>query len=170
MTEALAIPTSGVAETLHIGYEDLPWIAASEGEQTQLLHVDLSQGLWVVRTRFDAGVTLAKHYHTGPVFAVTQSGRWWYRETPEQVNTAGSYLFEPAMSVHTLTADGEGGEPTDVWFAIYGANVNLDDDGNVASILDAATALTLYREACAAEGLSCEKLIVLGENLLQAHR
>ena len=42
----------------------------------------------------------------------------------------GSYLYEPAHSVHTLTVSKDG-EGADVWFAIYGANVNVDADGNV---------------------------------------
>jgi hypothetical protein len=45
-----------------------------------------------------------------------------------------------SMSVHTLTVDASTTEPTEVWFAVYGANVNLDDDGRVISILDAAYA------------------------------
>jgi hypothetical protein len=86
-------------------------------------------------------------------------------DSPEQVNSEGSYLFEPAMSVHTLTVDASTTEPTEVWFAIYGANINLDKEGHVTAILDAATVLDVYRQGCAAQGLSCEATIVVGENL-----
>ncbi len=53
------------------------------------------------------------------------------------MNTAGSFLYEPAGSVHTLTVPADNTEPTDVFFAIWGANLNLDADGNVESIIDA---------------------------------
>ena len=82
----------------------------------QLLQADLANGVWIVRSLFPPGVTIQTHKHTGHVYAFTQSGQWHYLESPEALNTAGSYLFEPAGSVHTLhvPADNEG--DTDVWF------------------------------------------------------
>jgi len=77
------------------------------------------------------------HYHTGPVFAVTQSGEWFYKEYPDKINKAGSYLYEPAHSVHTITVAEDATEDAVVWFAIFGSNVNIDHDGNVISVLDA---------------------------------
>ena len=72
-------------------------------------------------------------------------------EYPE-VNRAGSYLYEPAGSIHTLTVPEDNTEDTDVWFAIYGANLNLDDDGNVEMVIDAGTVLEFYLAMCEAEG------------------
>ena len=43
------------------------------------------------------------------------------------MNVAGSYLFEPAGSIHTLHVPDTNTEVTDVFFAIHGANLNLDD-------------------------------------------
>ena len=60
-----------------------------------------------------------------------------YLEYPE-VNTAGSYLYEPAGSIHTLHVPPTNRETTGVWFAIRGANLNLDEQGNVESVWDAA--------------------------------
>ena len=40
-----------------------------------------------------------------------------------------------------------------VWFAIHGANINLDDTGNITGVLDAATVLGIYRTLCAAQKL-----------------
>ncbi len=50
-----------------------------------------------------------------------------------------------------------------VWFAIFGSNVNIDDDGNVTSVLDAKTVLKAYRALCELEGKSADKVIVMGE-------
>lgn len=151
------IPPHGLTEAIHIGESDLPFVETGDGGSLQLLQVDLNQGLWVVRTRFAAGQKVSKHYHTGPVFAVTLSGCWFYEEYPEYKNTAGSYLYEPAHSVHTLCV---GDEPADVWFAIYGANVNVDDDNNITGVTDAQSILAAYQGLCEAQGVTCEKLII----------
>ena len=52
---------------------------------------------------------------------------------------------------------------TIAWFAIYGANINIDADGKIVSIVDAKAALDLYRGYCQAMDLDCSKLIVHGE-------
>jgi hypothetical protein len=94
-----------------------------------------------------------RHKHTGAVHAFTQSGAWKYEEYPE-VNRAGSYLYEPAGSIHTLIVPDDNTEPTEVWFAIYGANLNLDANGNVESVFDAGFILEAYLALCEAAGLA----------------
>ena len=79
------------------------------------------------------------------------SGSWKYAEY-EDVNTAGSYLYEPAGSVHTLVVPDTNTEPTEVWFAITGANLNLDASGNVEQVIDAGLVLQFYRARCEAAG------------------
>jgi quercetin dioxygenase-like cupin family protein len=130
---------------------DCPMVAAGEGVKLQLLQVDIEVGLWVIRNLFEPGARVQTHKHTGQVFAFTQSGCWKYDEYPERM-TAGTYLFEPAGSVHTLVVPEDNTEVTDVWFAIYGANLNLDADGNVESVLDAGFILEAYLALCEAEG------------------
>ena len=137
---------------IHRGESELPFVDFGEGVSLQLLQVDLDQGLWVVRTRFQPGVTIQTHKHTGAVFALTLAGSWKYLEYPE-VNTAGSYLFEPAGSVHTLSVPATEKAVTDVWFAIYGANLNLDANGNVEAVIDAELVYQFYRTACLEHGL-----------------
>jgi len=134
--------------TIHRGEAELPWVDLGDGSQLQLIRVDLATGVWVVRTKFAPGATIQTHKHTGHVDAFTQSGSWYYLESPEAVNTAGSYLYEPAGSVHTLHAPDTNGGPTDVWFTIYGANLNLDAAGNVELVIDAQFILDVYRAFC----------------------
>lgn len=136
---------------IHRGSEDLPFVALGDGTHIQVLQIDVDAGLWVLRTKFEPGVTIPRHKHTGPVFAVTLAGSWKYVEYPE-VNTAGSYLYEPAGSIHTLTVPEDQDELTDVWFAIYGANLNLDNDGNVETVIDAGFILELYQGLCKEAG------------------
>src|SRR3954452_10724998 len=103
---------------IHRGEAELPFVDVGDGLNLQLLQVDLKQGIWIVRTRFSPGTVIQTHRHTGHVYAFTISGKWLYREYPDVINTAGSYLYEPAGSVHTLTVPEDVGELTDVWFAI----------------------------------------------------
>lgn len=161
--EGFRIVPHGAREAIHIGIDDLPFVDLGDGTKIQVLHIDLNQGLWVVRTRFAPGYAVQTHYHTGPVFAVTVSGSWYYKEYPDYVNRAGSYLFEPAHSVHTLTVPEDNDGDTEVWFAIYGCNVNIDDDGQVLGIVDAKGVLEVYRAMCEATGADSSKVIVIGE-------
>jgi quercetin dioxygenase-like cupin family protein len=157
------VPTASDQETLHVGADELPWMEAGDGSALQLLHVDLAQGLWISKTRVPPGYRVPKHYHTGLVFAVTLQGRWFYAETPEAVNSPGSYLFEPAGSLHTLCTPEDQEGDTIAWFAIYGANINVDDNHQITSVIDARAVLEIYRGYCEALGLDISKLIVSGE-------
>ena len=143
--------TLEIPQALHRGESDLPFVALGDGTHLQLLQVDVEAGLWVIRTKFEPGVTVPTHKHTGEVFAFTLSGSWKYLEYPE-VNRAGSYLYEPAGSVHTLTVPDDQTDMTDVWFAIYGANLNLDAAGNVEMVIDAGLVRDTYFALCEAEG------------------
>ena len=82
------------------------------------------------------------------MWGYTTSGAWKYKEY-DYVNRAGSFLYEPAGSIHTLTCIEDN---TQVWFQIYGANLNLDAEGNVESIVDAGGILEAYYMLCEAEG------------------
>jgi 2,4'-dihydroxyacetophenone dioxygenase len=141
-----------IPRALHRGAEELPFVDLGDGSTLQLLQVDIEAGLWVIRTKFQPGYLVQTHKHTGKVFAFTLSGSWHYVEYPE-INRAGSYLYEPAGSVHTLTVPTDNTEVTDVWFAIYGANLNLDDAGNVTSVIDAGGIRDAYFALCEMQGL-----------------
>jgi len=143
--------TLEIPQALHRGESELPFVALGDGTHLQLLQVDVEKGLWVIRTRFEAGVTVPTHKHTGEVFAFTLAGSWKYLEYPD-VNTAGSYLYEPAGSIHTLTVPAENDGLTDVWFAIYGANLNLAADGSVETVIDAGLVRDTYFALCEANG------------------
>lgn len=142
--------------------EDLPLVDAGNGTRLQLMQVDLAAGVWTLRTTFEPGTTIRTHRHTGAVHAFTITGRWHYLEYPDDVNAPGSYLFEPAGSVHTLHVPAANTEVTDVFFIIHGANLNLDDAGNVESITDAHTVLASYRALCAQQhGVTDPPVVVL---------
>lgn len=136
----------------HVGDDDVPWVDAGDGIELKVLRIDLENGLWAVRNRFAAGVQLPRHRHTGGVHGFTLSGAWKYLEY-DFVNRAGSFLREPAGSVHTLKVPDDNIEPTDVVFIIEGANLDLGLDDSVVSIVDASVVLEGYYALCEAQGL-----------------
>ncbi|MDZ4371609.1 MAG: 2,4'-dihydroxyacetophenone dioxygenase family protein [Phenylobacterium sp.] len=156
------ITATSAQAAVSISEADAPFVDLGDGSAMQLLQVDLAQGIWVVRLRFDPGYRVARHYHTGPVYAFTTRGAWWYLEYPDQINRAGSFLFEPAGSVHTLMVPDSQEGLTEVWFTIFGANVDIDATGAVTGITDAAAALGIYRAFCRRAGVSSDKVLVSG--------
>lgn len=140
--------TEASPATIHRGEDELPFVNLGGGTRLQLLQVDVTLGVWVVRNRFDPGTSVQTHKHTGHVYAFTRAGSWHYLESPEAVNVAGSYLFEPAGSVHTLHVPPTNEGLTDVCFVVHGANLNLDGQGQVELVVDAPTILAFYRAMC----------------------
>ena len=141
---------------VHIGADELPFVDIGDGSKLKVIQVKETEGLWIVENIFQAGYEVQRHRHTGPVYAYTTSGAWRYKEY-DYVNRAGSFLYEPAGSVHTLQCVED---DTHVWFQMYGANLNLDDDGNVESLFDGAGTLEAYYMLCAAEGLPRPSVLV----------
>ena len=141
-----------MTEAFHLGEEEIPWVDTGTGVELKLVQADIEAGLWIVRNRFAPGVVVQKHKHTGQVYGYTLTGAWMYAEY-DYINRAGSFLYEPAGSEHTLTVPDDNTEPTDVWFQIYGSNLNLDADGNVESITDAEGIYVAYMAMCEAQGL-----------------
>ncbi len=150
--------TDLIPAAIHRGESELPFVDVGDGTHLQVLHLDVEKGLWVIRTRYEPGVTVARHKHTGEVFAFTIAGSWKYLEYPE-INRAGSYLYEPAGSIHTLHVPEDNDGVTDVWFAIYGANLNLGPDDSVEMVIDAGLIREVYIALCEAQGFDAPNVI-----------
>ena len=133
---------------VHIGDDEMPFVDIGNGNKMKVLQVKEREGLWIVENIFQSGFAVQTHRHTGPVWGYTTAGAWKYKEY-DYVNRAGSFLYEPAGSVHTLTCVEN---DTRVWFQMYGANLNLDDDGNVTSVVDAGLIAEFYVALCEQEG------------------
>ena len=93
---------------------------------------------------------LPTHKHTGQVEGFTLAGRWHYREY-DFYSTAGSYIHEPAGSIHTLHVPEDNTAPTDVLFVIEGALINLGPGGEVESVVDGELTLARLRGALRGE-------------------
>ena len=149
--------TSEPTEAVHRGASELPWAEMGGGNKLKVLQVNEREGLWIVENIFMAGFEVQTHRHTGPVWGYTVSGAWKYKEY-DYVNRAGSFLWEPAGSVHTLQCVEDN---TQVWFHMYGVNLNLDADGNVESVTDGASSLRGYLAMCEMQGLGTPPVIIV---------
>ena len=91
-------------ELLTVNVNEIPVLKDSLGPgiDFQPLFLDPEIGVWAVIGTFAPGIELPIHLHTGPVHGYTLKGEWIYKEYPDQPQTAGSYLYEPASSVHTF--------------------------------------------------------------------
>lgn len=140
---------------------DLPMVKVAPGAALQLLQVDFDHNIRVSRALFDPGFTVGTHRHTGFVHAWTLSGSWKYIEYPE-VNIAGSYLFEPSGSTHTLVVPRENTEVTEVLFVVHGSNLELAEDGTtIRAVSDAQSICDLYLRTCKELGLPRPRVIGL---------
>ena len=137
----------------HAGIDDVPWVPSPvyPGSQMRLLQADFDIGLYVLAGRLSGGLEVGTHRHTGAVHMFTLAGAWGYREH-DFVNRAGSYLYEPAGSVHTFFVP-PGPETTETLSVIYGQTEYLDEAGQVTHVSDARINLRTYYEACEAAGV-----------------
>lgn len=134
-----------------------PWVDIPGGKM-RILRVNLDVGEWVVHNVFEPGFTAPRHKHTGHVDAYTIRGAWQYLEYGVAYE-AGSFVYEPAFSVHTLNVPADATEDAEVIFVMRGANLNLDPDDNVESVTDAASALMAYEFLCDAQGVPAPQVL-----------
>jgi 2,4'-dihydroxyacetophenone dioxygenase len=147
-------PSDLAAVARHVGESEVPWVSNPQypGTEMRLLQADVRVGLYVSTGRMAPGLSVGTHRHNGAVHMFTLSGAWAYREH-DYVNRAGSYLYEPPGSVHTLYVPDDNTTTTDVLSIIYGTVEYLDADGAVIAISDAKTNLEQYYAACESAGL-----------------
>lgn len=143
-------------DATHRGADELPFVDIGGGNKLKVIQVDVAEGLWIVENIFQAGFAVQTHRHTGPVYGYTTRGAWKYAEY-DYVNRAGSFLFEPAGSVHTLQCIED---DTHVWFQMYGVNLNLAADGSVESVADGPTSLANYYARCEEQGFPRPNVLV----------
>ena len=126
----------------------------------RLLQADVEGGVYAMAGKMSAGLLVGTHRHNGAVHMFTLSGAWRYLEHP-YMNRAGSYLYEPPGSVHTLSVPEDNTELTETLTVLYGTTEYLDDDGAVIAVTDAGTALQMYYDSCEAAGVSRPSAILV---------
>lgn len=146
-TEGADLPFVALPQTelLTVNEGEVPWLAESlaAGVSIKPLRLDIEAGVWVILVSFAPGSSVPLHYHTGEAEVYTLSGSWHYAEYPDQPQTLGSYLYEPAGSAHTLLVPEDNTEDTLMLVRVSGANINFNQDGTFNSILDTAALVFL---------------------------
>ncbi len=129
----------------------LPWAIWMEGLSVKILRANLETNEYTLLVRFAPGVELPRHRHFGAVHAWTIQGRWHYLEYDWDATT-GTYVHEPAGSVHTLKVHDDNDGDTVVLFAMQGGLVLLGPNDEVWMYEDAESALDRYRIALEQQG------------------
>ena len=93
------------------------------------------------------GRQLNPHYHISEVHGFTLRGKWRYLEH-DWVAEPGSYIYEPAGEVHTLSVPEDADEPMITFFVLHGGLIYLDkvEGGKVVGYDDGFTLLDLARK------------------------
>jgi 2,4'-dihydroxyacetophenone dioxygenase len=141
-------------QILTVNINDIPLIKDTPlpGIHVQTIRLDPQRNELVLMVTMAPGVELPMHYHTGTAEVYTLSGRWEYREYPDQPQVAGSYLFEPAGTTHTFFVPEDNTEDTVVLWWMQGAQVSFNDDGTFHSLTDAVTVQYLTETASVEQG------------------
>ena len=117
--------TETIPAAVHAAADELPFVDIGDGSMLKVIQVKVREGLWVVENIFQPAFISPTHKHTGCVYGFTTSGAWKYQEY-DYVNRTGSFLYEPAGSLHTLVCLEK---DTHAWFVVYGANIEYDAGG-----------------------------------------
>jgi hypothetical protein len=106
-------------------------------------------------------VGCSRNIRTGllPAAALPQRPRRGVHPQGEQPQTAGSYLYRPGGSVHTLYVPEGNTEDTVLFVRVLGANINFHDDGQLHSILDTLAIRAIAETSSAAQGLPAPRYI-----------
>lgn len=146
----------------YMGAADTPWIPFTPlSDQVHLKYwkIDPVRAEIVLSMKFDAGLVLPAHYHTGIVIGHTVKGAWRYQEN-NWVSRAGDTVYEVAGSSHTP----ESLDETEVFFVLVGELLFLDADHK--TILwqeNHKTSLQRYHSYCEANGITPRDLTAWGE-------
>jgi 2,4'-dihydroxyacetophenone dioxygenase len=133
--------------------DEREWVpAAQAGVWLRPLLFDTVRGAWVNVTRLRKQGFVSRHAHPAPVHGYVISGRWRYAEH-DWIAEAGSYVFEPPGSIHTLMA--EGAESLTM-FWITGTLIELDEQGKTLGYADVFTRIEQASKHFAAVGLGAD--------------
>jgi 2,4'-dihydroxyacetophenone dioxygenase len=128
--------------------DGMPWIGTGPGKSFRPLRFTADG--WSELMRLEPGSVVALHRHTGELHAFNVLGTREIFGTGEIVGPGG-YVYEPAGTVDTWGAVGEG--PCVVHIKVTGVIEYLDDDDRVVDTVTSATQREAYLAWCREAGV-----------------
>jgi quercetin dioxygenase-like cupin family protein len=122
--------------------QDLQWMPLSPGVWARPLRFAGAER--TLQLKVDAGVTIARHRHTGAVHAFNVSGS--RRLGDGEIAGPGDYVFEPAGNEDSWTCIGD--EPCVVQITMSGRVEYVDETGNLVSYTDTPKLREQYLAWC----------------------
>lgn len=131
------------------------WVPLVDGAHFYPFCFDVTHSAWHIILRGQPGLLMPAHYHTSRVVVCTLRGKWKYVER-DWVHEAGSYLLEAPGDIHSFMVASD--EPVELFTVNEGANISLDDNGNVIGYSDVLVRLDQARRHYAAQGFPAEEI------------
>jgi 2,4'-dihydroxyacetophenone dioxygenase len=136
----------------HVDDAMVPWIDGGN-HVYKLLRAERATGLRVLRVQLPPGFRAPRHRHTADTIGFTVAGAWGYEEYGSRYE-AGSLIYEPTGSLHTLIVFPDNDGPTDVVFIGRGGNITYGDNGEIVAVTDTESLLAEYYQRCDAAGIA----------------
>jgi len=130
------------------------WVPLSEGVWSRPLHFNVTAGQYTHVMRVTRSGIIARHRHTGPVFAHILKGRWHYLEH-DWVAEEGGFAFEPPGETHTLVVP-EGETEMITMFTVNAAMIYVDPWGETTGYEDVFTKIDMCRKHYDEVGLGAD--------------
>ncbi len=147
-----------LGEQSHTALDEVPWAVMKRPYGTvemQLVRCSPVRNTYTNVVRWAAGTRLPKHLHTGDVHSYTFKGKWRYLEY-SWLATAGSYVYEPSGTTHTLEVD----EDVEAMFVVQGGMVWYGDDGRLDTYQEAADVLQAVELALHHQGQTLPDFVI----------
>jgi 2,4'-dihydroxyacetophenone dioxygenase len=147
-----------LGEQSHAALEEIPWAVMHRPYGTvemRLVRCSPARNVYTNVVRWPAGTRLPRHLHTGDVHSYTFRGKWGYAEYSWRA-TAGSFVYEPTGTSHTLEVD----EDTEAMFTVAGGMVWYGADGRLDTYQEAADLLVMVEDALTTQGLELPDHVV----------
>ncbi|MEU3712148.1 2,4'-dihydroxyacetophenone dioxygenase family protein [Streptomyces catenulae] len=140
----------------HIPEGASPWLPFVPQVMIKHLTFDIRSNsaanvLWV-----QAGASLGRHRHRGPVSGYVLDGSWRYLEY-DWVARPGDFIRESPGRTHTLFSD----EGMKTVFWLNGPVEFLDEHGGVAEVMDVFRLIDHYERGCREQGVPINEALYL---------
>ena len=131
--------------TLHVQFDDYPWVLASPGMEMRLVHARPADKLTVIQLRSQPGARTGLHRHLGLVIGLTTKGAW-SRDPKNFCYLPNSYVCEPLGELHRFH---NGPQVTEAYYISQGNAEYFDDEGReIIERTDTAQFVEYYLSKC----------------------